>query len=90
MVGVIEGEVPRVTTDTSTITSGSLFSTVWPFSAGDCSFSFDFSLDDDPELDGVSSLASRLLVFLTDASLAFIYESAELLVREPIELLLPP
>lgn len=101
----IVGDVPRVTTETSTMGTGSvatigcsaqddaaLLSTFF----GDDSFSLGLVLandadGDDVELDfELSSFANRRLVLRIADSFAFIYDRAELLPRELTELLFPP
>lgn len=102
----IVGDVPRVTTETSTMGTGSFMTIGWSAALGDAallsaffgddSFSLGFALandadGDDAELDfELSSFANRRLVLRTAASFAFIYDSAELLPPRELTELLFP
>lgn len=95
-VGVSDGDVPLVTTDTSTNTTGSLSSIISSFSfffggVGSLSFGFLSLHDDDVVLVfEISSLANRRRVFRTADSFAFMYDNADVFVRDASELPLPP
>lgn len=95
--GASVGDVPRVTTETSIKTIGSLFSIFCSACTG-CdggSFCAQFTLlEDAADADvfdlELSSFVNLRRVLLAADSFAFMYDNAELLLRELGELLLVP